>query len=42
MKKRKILSIMLVFLMMISFLPANIYANDETKNIGQLAVTTYE
>ena len=42
MKKRKILSIMLVFLMMISFLPTNIYANDETKNIGQLAVTTYE
>ena len=28
--------------MMISFLPTNIYANDETKNIGQLAVTTYE
>ena len=42
MKKRKILSIMLVFLMMISFLPTNIYANDETKNIGQLSVTTYE
>ena len=33
---------MLVFLMMISFLPTNIYANDETKNIGQLSVTTYE
>ena len=42
MKKRKILSIMLVFLMMISFLPTNIYANDETKNIGQLSVTNYE
>lgn len=42
MKKGKIFSIMLVFLMMISFLPTNIYANDETKNIGQLTVTTYE
>ena len=42
MKKRKILSIMLVFLMMISFLPKNIYVNDETKNIGKLAVTIYE
>ena len=29
MKKGKIFSIMLVFLMMISFLPTNIYANDE-------------
>ena len=42
MKKGEIFSIMLVFLMMISFLPTNIYANDETKNIGQLVVTTYE
>ena len=43
MKKGKILSIMLVFLMMISFLPTNIYADDnETENIGQLVVTSFE
>jgi len=42
MKKGKILSIMLVFLMMISFLPTNIYAADDTKTIDQLVVTSYE
>lgn len=42
MKKGKILSIMLVFLMMISFLPTNIYADDDTKTIDQLVVTSYE
>lgn len=42
MKKGKILSMMLVFLMMISFLPTNIYAADDTKTIGQLVVTSYD
>ena len=42
MKKGKILSIMLVFLMMISFLPTNIYADDETKIINQLVVTSFD
>lgn len=42
MKKGKILSIMLVFLMMISFLPTNIYAADDTKTINQLVVTSYD
>lgn len=42
MKKGKILSIMLVFLMMISFLPTNIYAADDTVDFGNKTFTTYE
>lgn len=39
---KKILSMMLVFLMMISFLPTNIYAAEDTKTINQLVVKSYE
>lgn len=42
MKKGKILSIMLVFLMMISFLPTNIYAADDTVSFGNKTFTTYD
>lgn len=42
MKKGKILSMMLVFLMMISFLPTNIYAADDTEDIGNKKFTTYD
>ena len=39
---KKILSIMLVFLMMICFLPTNIYASDDTVDIGNLTFDTYD
>ena len=39
---KKILSMMLVFLMMICFLPTNIYALDDTVDIGNSKFNTYD